>query len=239
MDEKSTPEVRAALQAQSEKIQQSGWLSPVEAEGLRRKLAALQAEIDTLGRDAAEDMHKLMEKVAQLRAERDSVTRELQQWRVQVKEFCAQRNTSPVAVLGYISPEIGRMMLEQTWHESHPIIPETLIREAKKQLESGDALLTVIPTGTLKTIVADAKAPLQAEIDELRGDMKAMEEAYYYAAEERDELRAAVEAVEFVPIATQQGIELCAWCSQHRDFGHAPDCQRQAVLGLGQKDEAQ
>jgi len=48
---------------------------------------------------------------------------------------------------------------------------------------------------------------------------------------ERDALRAAVEAVEYVPIATRVGVDLCAWCGQHRDFGHAADCQRQRALG--------
>jgi hypothetical protein len=52
---------------------------------------------------------------------------------------------------------------------------------------------------------------------------------------QRDELRAAVEAVEYVPIATHCGHDLCAWCGWHSDFGHAPDCQRQRALGLEER----
>jgi len=54
---------------------------------------------------------------------------------------------------------------------------------------------------------------------------------------ERDALRAAVEAVEYVPIATRVGIDLCPWCGWNRDYGHAPDCQRQAALGLEEEEE--
>ena len=48
----------------------------------------------------------------------------------------------------------------------------------------------------------------------------------------------ALEAVEWVPVFnTQLGYYVgfyCDWCKAHDSNGHAPDCQRQAALGLAE-----
>jgi hypothetical protein len=51
---------------------------------------------------------------------------------------------------------------------------------------------------------------------------------------ERDELRAALEAVEWV----YEYRMICAWCGESYDYGHAPDCQRQRALRAGQQAES-
>ena len=47
---------------------------------------------------------------------------------------------------------------------------------------------------------------------------------------ERDALRAAVEAVEWIPVAGTAYC-VCPWCGNTFSIGHAPDCQRQRALG--------
>lgn len=47
------------------------------------------------------------------------------------------------------------------------------------------------------------------------------------------ETRAALESVEWMPLATHVGIMCCPWCLSSRKLGHSVDCQRQAALREG------
>ena len=48
--------------------------------------------------------------------------------------------------------------------------------------------------------------------------------------QERDLLREAVEAVEWIPVATTS-VCICPWCGYPSYNDHAPDCLRQRALG--------
>jgi len=69
-----------------------GWLSPTEAAGMRREL---------------EDTRRALQRaIGELRDAHNA-------WRKMIIDFCQDCETTPIAVLGEMTPEVGRIFLEQ------------------------------------------------------------------------------------------------------------------------------
>jgi len=49
--------------------------------------------------------------------------------------------------------------------------------------------------------------------------------------ESQRQMREALEAVEWVPTAIPSE-HYCPWCREYQVYGHNPECQRQAALGI-------
>ena len=97
----------------------------------------------------------------------------------------------------------------------------------------------------LAETLSDTRAALQIATEELHQVNKEMTEAELIqsllekiavltrrtteAEAERDRLREALETVEWLGF-------ICPWCRRLERKGHAPDCQRQAALGLTEEE---
>jgi len=82
-----------------------------------------------------------------------------------------------------------------------------------------------------------ARAAAQdSRISDLEDDAERLALLATFANLANARLRAALGAVEWTSDSTmiEMSVMTCPWCLQHQADGHAPDCQRQAALGLAE-----
>lgn len=78
---------------------------------------------------------------------------------------------------------------------------------------------------------------LRVEVGRLTGIQKHWEDLACQYIDERDQARAALRQVEW--IWSSAGLyDFCPWCLRDKDEAHAPDCPRQAALGLNEEEGA-